>query len=159
MLGDVVAEAAVALGTVQRATLRATVTPTEITWNATLALPTTGGVSLVDDALGRAASRGAHPLLAVLPADALLVLGNRASASSRRAMLRSITAAALRVLGDRVAANPVGRISETRVVLVELDEMGVHAGPRCHSGHLWSARGRAARARARDVYPCILKID
>lgn len=119
-LGPLVRDLTDSVGAVRRAALRADVSRERITVAVDLTLPDDGASALSLDARGRSEASIEHPLAAMLPADAVFVLGDRAPASSRADTLRRFTASALRVLGDRVTLPAAAR--------ADLDALVAHAG-------------------------------
>ncbi len=108
-LGGVSEGLSAALSSVRRATARAEVSRERVALTVDLALPPDGDSLIAVDARERSALPGEHPLAAMLPADALFMMGDRAPGASRTEALRRLTSAALRVLGDRVTTPAAAR--------------------------------------------------
>lgn len=119
-LGGITEELSSALSAVRRATLRADVSRERVELSVDLALPADGATLLSADARDRSAVPLEHPMAALLPADAVFMLGDRAPAASRAETLRRITASAIRVLGDRVTLASAAR--------TDLDALVSHTG-------------------------------
>jgi hypothetical protein len=119
-LGALLGELTDSAGAVRRAAVRADVSRAEVAVTVELTLPDDGASALSRDARGRSEAPVDHPLAAMLPADAVLVLGDRAPAAQRADTLRRVAASALRVLGDRVTLPAAAR--------ADLDALVAHAG-------------------------------
>ncbi len=119
-LGGVTEALTSAVSSVRRATVRADVSRERVELSVDLALPSDGATLLSADARDRAAAPLEHPMAALLPADAVFMLGDRAPAAPRAETLRRVTTAALRVLGDRVTLASAARS--------DLDALLSHSG-------------------------------
>ncbi len=119
-LAPLVGAASDSVATLDRASMELSVSPSALSLTADLAWPA-GAVSPAhDDLRARRAVEPTHPLAPLLPADALAVFGDRASAASRAETLRTLTSTLVRVLGDRVPAPDAMR--------TELDALLAHTG-------------------------------
>ena len=96
--------------------------------------PAAGGGSLADDARGRLGVAGPHPLVGMLPADALVTAASRTSLDARRSSLTSLVGAALRVLGDRVATPDVARRDLDALLGASGDALALAAAPDARGG-------------------------
>lgn len=92
-----------------------------------LTLPRDGTSALAVDSAGRTNSNGLHPLLGLLPRDAVGVGGLRSPAATHRRWARSAVGAALDVLGARVTAPGPARAALEALTAQSGDEVAVAA--------------------------------
>lgn len=115
-------------------TLRATLREGSVDVTAGVTFPAAGGGPLAADARARAGVTGPHPLLALVPADAVFTAASRTAPAARRAGLAALTDGALRVLGARVPAPELARRDLDALLAHSAEGVAVAAAPDARGG-------------------------